>query len=168
MTNPSRLGLMAALLISAGAAAAPLLQLQPAVASSTMNHGAMQVTSGDLTVSGAMARFMIAGRPGAVFLTIDNKGGADRIVSASSPLSDRVELHTHSMDNGVMKMRQIEAIDIEANGKTELKSGGLHIMLFNVDPLPENGSMVPLTLNFEKAGAVEIKAMVSDKAGMSH
>ena len=126
------------------------------------------VDAGELTISQPMARFMVAGRPGAVFLTISNKGEADKLVGASSPLTGRVELHTHTMDNGVMKMRQIDVIDIAAKSTTELKSGGLHIMMFGIEQLPEKGSMVPLTLNFERAGSVEIKAMVSDKAGMSH
>ena len=158
----------ASLLITCAALTATLNTAAPAMAEQTMSHGAMQVTAGDLTIFQPMARFMVAGRPGAVFLTIENKGEADRLLSASSPLTGRVELHTHTMDNGVMKMRQIEVIDIAANGKTELKSGGLHIMLFGIEQLPEKGSMVPLTLTFEKAGSVEIKAMVSDKAGMSH
>jgi copper(I)-binding protein len=162
------LGIAAALLLTTAAAFTSLAPVQHAAAEQTMTHSGMQASVGDITVSGAMARFMLAGRPGAVFLTIENKGDADRLIAASSPLTDRVELHTHLMEDGVMKMRQIEAIDVAAAGTTELKSGGLHIMLFNVDPMPEMGSMVPLTLTFEKAGTVDIQAMVSDKAGMSH
>lgn len=120
------------------------------------------VTAGELTISGATARFIIAGRPGAAFMTIDNKGAADTLLSASSSLSDRVELHTHKMDGGVMKMREVPSIAIAANAKTELKSGGLHIMLFNVAELPEKGSEIPLTLKFEKAGSVDIKAVVGE------
>ena len=139
--------------------------------SNTEGHmqGGPAVTSGDLSISGAMARFIIAGRPGAVFLTIDNKGSEDKLLSASSSMTNRVELHTHKMDGGVMKMRRIESISVTANGKTELKSGGLHIMLFNVDKLPEKGSEVPLTLTFEKAGKVDIKAIVGQPGkAMAH
>lgn len=168
MKTSITLGVAAALLLSTAAAVTSLTTVQDAAAEQTMSHAHMQATVGDITVSGAMARFMLAGRPGAVFLTIENKGEADRLIAASSPLTDRVELHTHLMEDGVMKMRQIEAIDVAASGTTELKSGGLHIMLFNVDPMPEKDSMVPLTLTFEKAGTVDIQAMVSDKAGMSH
>ena len=168
MKNVTRNGLVAALAVAAGCACTLLVQPPAAIAGQTMNHGQMAVTVGDLTISGVAARFLLEGRPGAVFLTIDNKGEADRIVAASSPLTDRVELHTHTMNDGVMKMRRIEGIDVAANAKTELKSGGLHIMMFGVKPLPEKGSMVPLTLTFEKAGKVDLKAMVSKKAGMSH
>jgi copper(I)-binding protein len=136
-----------------------------------MDHGGramqMSVEAGNLTISDATARFLIKDRPGAVFLTIDNEADADKLLSATSPLSPRVELHTHIMDDGVMKMRPIEVIDVTAKGKTELKSGGLHIMMFDVKELPAKGTMVPLTLHFENAGNVEIKAMVGEP-GMAH
>ncbi len=165
LKTSSRLGFAAALLLTAGAALATLSPLHTASAGS-MNHAAMQASVGDISVSGATARFIIAGRPGAVFLTIDNAGEADRLVAASSPLTDRVELHTHLIEDGIMKMRQIEAIDVAANSKTELKSGGHHIMLFGVETLPEKGSMVPLSLTFEKAGTVDITAMVGEPGAM--
>lgn len=122
----------------------------------------VQARAGQLSIGNATARFLIEGRPGAVFLSVDNKGGADKLVAASSTLSERVELHTHTMENGVMKMRLVEAIDIPANTMTELKSGGYHIMMFDVTPMPEKGSQVPLTLTFENAGPVQIGAVVGN------
>ncbi|MEM7636287.1 MAG: copper chaperone PCu(A)C [Pseudomonadota bacterium] len=127
-------------------------------------HHAMtvQATAGQLSIGNATARFLIEGRPGALYLGIDNKGNADRLIAASSTLTQRVELHTHTMDNGVMKMRAVEAIEIPANSMTELKSGGHHIMMFDVTKMPEKGTKVPLTLTFENAGDVQIEAIVSD------
>ncbi len=127
----------------------------------------VQAKAGQLSIGNATARFLIEGRPGAVFLSIDNKGGDDKLIAASSALSARVELHTHTMDNGVMKMRPVEAIEIPANSKTELKSGGYHIMMFDVETMPEMGATVPLTLTFEKAGTVQIGAIVG-KPGDTH
>ena len=54
------------------------------------------------------------------------------------------------------------AIDVPANAMTMLKSGGYHIMVFDVNKLPEKGSTVPLTLSFEKAGEVKVKAIVGE------
>jgi len=122
----------------------------------------VQANAGSLTLSNATARFLIAGRPGAVFLKIENKGGADKLISASSSVSNKVELHTHTMDNGVMKMRRVETIDVPANSVTELKSGGHHIMMFNVKDLPKKGSKIPLSLTFEKAGKVQIHAVAGE------
>lgn len=127
------------------------------------NHNmTVQTTAGPLSIGNATARFLIEGRPGAVFLSIDNKGSADKLVAASSTISQRVELHTHTMDNGVVKMRQVEVIEIPANSMTELKSGGHHIMMFDVKNMPEKGSSVPLTLTFENAGEVQVEAVVGD------
>lgn len=132
------------------------------------HHGmTVQATAGQLSIGNATARFLLEGRPGAVFLSIDNKGGADKLVAASSKLSQRVELHTHTLDNGVMKMRPVEAIEIPANSMTQLKSGGYHIMMFDVKSMPEKGSTVPLTLTFENAGDVQIGAIAGD-AGTNH
>ncbi|WP_108882039.1 copper chaperone PCu(A)C [Anderseniella sp. Alg231-50] len=122
----------------------------------------VQATAGALSIGNAKARFLIEGRPGAVFLSINNKGSADKLVAASSSLSQRVELHTHTMDNGVMKMRPVDVIEIPANSMTELKSGGYHIMMFDVKTKPEKGSPVPLTLTFENAGDVQINAIAGD------
>ncbi len=125
----------------------------------------VQAKAGQLSIGNATARLLIEGRPGAVFLNIDNKGSDDRLIAASSALSGRVELHSHTMDNGVMKMRPVEAIEIPANSRTELKSGGYHIMMFDVQTMPEKGSTVPLTLTFENAGAVQIGAIVGKPGG---
>lgn len=122
----------------------------------------VQANAGSLTLGNATARFLIAGRPGVVFLTIENKGSADKLISASSNLSNKVELHAHAMDNGVMKMRPVEEIEVPANSVTELKSGGHHIMIFGVENLPEKGSKIPLTLTFEKAGKVQIEAVAGE------
>jgi copper(I)-binding protein len=127
----------------------------------------VQATAGQLSIGNATARFLLEGRPGAVFLSIDNKGSADKLVAASSTLSQRVELHTHTMDNGVVKMRPVEAIEIPAGSVTELKSGGYHIMMFDVKSMPEKGSTVPLTLTFELAGEVQIGA-IAGETGATH
>jgi len=123
---------------------------------------AVQATAGQLSIGNATARFLLEGRPGAIFLSIDNKGSADRLIAASSTLSQRVELHSHTLDDGVMKMRQVEAIEIPAASMTELKSGGFHIMMFDVKSMPAKGSTVPLTLTFENAGDVQIGAIAGD------
>lgn len=122
----------------------------------------VQATAGSLSIGNATARFLIEGRPGAIFLNINNKGSADKLVAASSPLWQRLELHSHTMDNDVMKMRPVEAIDVPANSMTKLKSGGYHIMVFDVNKLPAKGSNVPFTLTFENAGEVQVQAIVGE------
>jgi len=69
-------------------------------------------------------------------------------VAAASAAAGRAELHTHLHENGVMKMRQVESIEIPAKGEAVLKPGGLHVMLFEVGALSEQ-TPVPLTLTLD-------------------
>lgn len=116
-------------------------------------------TVGDLTVDHPTARVNIADRPSAGYMTIHNKGAADRLIAAQSPAFGRIELHTHKMVDGVMSMREIEAIELPANGETSLEPGGLHLMFFNpTDAFPES-LLIPVTLTFEQAGEVDVTLM---------
>lgn len=124
--------------------------------------------AGDLTVSDVWARASAGGAgAGAVFLTIANGGAAaDRLVSASTPVSQVTELHTHAEVNGIMTMRKIDGIDVGAAQKVELKPGGLHIMLMGLTSVLKEGDSFPVTLIFEKAGKVEVSANVAGVAAM--
>lgn len=99
---------------------------------------------------------------GAGFLTLRNPGDtADRLVSASSPAAAKVELHTHSNEGGVMKMRAVEGgLDLPAKGSVTLAPGGYHLMLMGLKAPLAEGQHVPVTLVFEKAGPVETMLMV--------
>lgn len=98
---------------------------------------------------------------GAAYGEISAKDGAsDVLIAATSPAADRVEIHTHSMDGGVMKMRKIDKLPI-AGGKTVLlKPSGDHIMLFDLKKPLEEGERLPITLVFEKAGEIKIEATI--------
>ncbi|MBT9503043.1 MAG: copper chaperone PCu(A)C [Burkholderiaceae bacterium] len=87
-----------------------------------------------------------------------------RLVSVSTSLTAMAEVHEMAMDNNVMKMRQIPALDLPAGKAVELKPGGYHLMLMDLKQQVKAGDTVPLTLVFEdKAGkreSVEVKAEV--------
>lgn len=110
---------------------------------------------------------------GAAFMTIHNHGGPDdRLVAVSSPVAEKVELHTHEEDaNGVMKMIHVEGgFDLPQDGEIVLKRGGHHIMFMGLKEPFEQGKMIPLTLTFEQAGDVETDVVVDleRKADHSH
>ena len=112
----------------------------------------------DIVVSGEWARpILIAGRPGGAYFHIKNNGAeADKLVSATSSISPRVEVHEHTMTDGVMKMSQVEGgLEILAGGDVELKPGSYHIMMFDTDNKYGPGDKIDLKLEFEKAGTVE-------------
>jgi len=123
-----------------------------------------QSPSGPVQVQHAWSRATTVAT-GAVYMTIANGGDADdRLVAAECPLAAKAELHQTINDNGVMKMRPVEAILVKAKNKAVLKPGGLHVMLMGLkQPLAE-GQSFPLTLNFEKAGRIEVTVSVA-KAG---
>ena len=100
---------------------------------------------------------------GVAFLTIQSPT-ADRLVSASSPVAKKAELHTMSMQGMVMKMRPITGLDIPAGQPVTLKPGGEHIMLMGLDQPLHEGQSFPLTLDFEKAGPRTVTVTV-EKAG---
>ena len=106
--------------------------------------------SDEVTITDPYVRAVPPGQKiSAAFLQLDNASDTmQSIVSASSPAAGVVELHTHIHDNGMMKMRRIEKIDIPAKGQTVLKPGGLHIMLINLKNNLKPGQEVSVTLKF--------------------
>jgi copper(I)-binding protein len=87
-----------------------------------------------------------------------------RLVSASSPLTPVVEVHEMSMQDNVMRMRQVPALALPAGKAVDLQPGGYHVMLMNLTQQVKEGDTVPITLVFEgkdgKRESVEIKAPV--------
>jgi hypothetical protein len=100
---------------------------------------------------------------GAAYVTITSPT-ADRLVSASTPVAKKAELHTMSMQGMVMKMRPISGVDIPAGQPVSLKPGGEHIMLMGLNQPLREGQSFPLTLDFEKAGPRTVTVTV-EKAG---
>lgn len=122
------------------------------------------IVVGDLELSGAFTRAMppraIAGGG---FVTITNTGTEDdRLVSATSPVSEVVETHIMSMDGEVMKMQsQPDGFIIPAGETLELKPGGKHLMFINVSEPFVEGDEVMVMLHFEHAGMVHLKLPVA-------
>ncbi len=116
----------------------------------------------DLSIVGSYVRMVPPGTPNsAAFMTISNGSSSDRkLVKAESPVAKRSELHTHLNDQGMMRMRQVEAIEIKAAAQTELKPGGYHIMLFELQQPLQEGDSVALTLRFDDGSTKEIDAPV--------
>ena len=125
---------------------------------------------GQLTIDHPYTRSTAPGQKVAGgFMKIENKGAADQLVSASSPVAGEMQLHTMTMDGNVMKMREVKAIDVPANGSVDLKPGGLHLMFMDIKTPLKAGEAVPVKLKFQKAGEVEIKVPVRDmSSGSGH
>ena len=122
-------------------------------------------TAGDVTVDGAWARPTVgSSRQGVIYLSITNAGTeADRLTGASTPAAASAELHTMTMDDGMMKMRAVEAITIPPGETVALSPGGDHIMLMGLVAPLRKGTSIALTLSFETAGDLDLTVPVQDE-----
>ncbi len=79
------------------------------------------------------------GRMMAGFMSIHNPGPeAVRLVDAASPQFGHVEIHTMSLEAGVMRMRRLDQLLVPAGETVVLEPGGLHLML--IEPLASFGA----------------------------
>ena len=102
-------------------------------------------------------------KAGAAFMVLVNPTDQDdRLISARSDVSARVELHTHIHGtDGVMQMVELdEGIAIPAGGSHALKRGGDHVMFMGLTRALEQDDTVVVTLTFEKAGSVRVEIPV--------
>jgi copper(I)-binding protein len=108
------------------------------------------------------------GRTAAAYLTVTNAGAAaDRLVAASAPVAAKATLHESKMVNGIMEMRPLGPVTLQPGQSLTLKPGGDHIMLTHLKAPLKAGQSFPLTLTFEKAGAITVTVPV-EKAGAMH
>ena len=117
------------------------------------------VKAGDLVITQAWSRATPTGaKVAGAYLTVENKGSAsDRLMGGSGDVAGRVEIHEMAMDNGVMRMRPLDkGLDIEPGKTVKLAPGGYHLMLLDLKSQLKQGDKVPVTLQFEKAGKVEL------------
>lgn len=99
---------------------------------------------------------------GGGFLTITNRGKADdRLIAATSAVAGEVQLHSMTMDGGVMRMRQLkDGIAIPAGKSVALKPGGYHLMFMQLKRPLKLGETFPVTLRFQRQGAVKVSFKV--------
>ncbi len=127
---------------------------------------AHEYKQGNVTIGHPWAR----ATPGAVknsaaFMTLSAKDTADKLIGVSGTVAREIQIHTMITEAGVMKMREVKSLDIPANGKTELKPGGLHIMLIGLKDGLKEGEKFPLKLKFEKAGEVTVDVVAEKPSG---
>lgn len=130
-------------------------------------------TTATVAITNAVLQLPIPGtHNSAAFLQLTNKGATPlTLVGVSSSAAAKVQLHSHSNVDGMMRMRPVESIAI-APGKTLLfESGGFHIMLFDMQSTIASGDTVVLTLEFEGGATKTVQATVTsryDGADHSH
>lgn len=97
----------------------------------------------------------------AAYMTISNTGDkAITLQEVSSTISDRIEIHEHSMADGMMRMREVGEITIKAHSKVILQPSGLHLMIFSLKHPMKEKSVIPLTLKFSNKTNINIQLPV--------
>jgi len=129
-----------------------------------------EAPSARLTVMDAWSRATPA-RTGVAYLTVFNHGSAmHRLLGAETPVAERAELHTHTMRDGVMRMRRIEAVEVHPGEPAVFAPGGNHVMLIGLKEPLKQGDRFSLTLRFEQAGeiTVEVPVLKAGSMGPGH
>jgi len=140
-----------------------LLHLLPGLAGLCLTAVVQAGTVADaVQVEGAYARAMPPGQPNsAAFMVLHNTGSATHaLVAAESPVAKVVELHTHTMDGGMMRMRQVDKIELPAGQSVQLQPGGLHVMLIGLNHPLAPQEQVPLTLIYDDDSRQTVQAPV--------
>jgi periplasmic copper chaperone A len=141
-------------------AASPSGSSAPAVPVTAAASDATQVKVGSLVIDTPWARATPPGaRIGGGFLTITNAGSeADQLTGGTASFADRVEIHQTEMTGNVMHMHQMsDGVEIKPGQTVVFKPGAYHLMFVNVKAPLKQGSRVKATLNFAKAGPVEVE-----------
>ena len=146
-------------------AAAMLLAVAATLSAPALAH---DYKLGDLTITHPWARATIGmGKTGAAYLVVSNGGTApDRLIATRTDAARKAGLHTNLVENGVMKMRPVEAIEVAPGEPAVLRPGGPHIMLMGLKAPLQEGTTFAMTLTFEKAGTIQIQVDVQGGAAL--
>ncbi len=169
---------MKAIYVTATCVAATLYTVMASV--SAHEHGKEKEMSGHhmlsagAKVENAWARATpgLAKNGGGYFVAKNTGKDGDRIVGVSADVSAKTELHSHMNDNGVMRMRRLDSVDLPAGGEVAFKPGGHHIMFIGLHKPLKKDDRFPLTVMFEKTGNQTVEVTVMGvgamKGGMTH
>ncbi|MFP3855210.1 MAG: copper chaperone PCu(A)C [Anaerolineales bacterium] len=115
----------------------------------------------DLALLEAWARPGDPGANSAVYLVIENRGGADQLVAVESDASAEVQLHRSILhDDGVVEMQRQQMIEIPARGRLVLEPGGYHIMLLDLQRSLEEGQAIRIQLIFKHEDPIDAQAQI--------
>lgn len=126
-------------------------------------HGDHDVqVAGPITIVDPWAPAMPGGLgTGAGYMVIiNNQASDDRLLSASSPWAGHVSLHVSTMDGNISRMNDLDALPVPAHGRAEFAQGHNHLMFTGLYAPFVAGDVVPVTLQFERAGKVQVTLRV--------
>ncbi len=134
------------------------------------NSVAHEYSAGELQIAHPWSRALPPNAvTGAAYFVVHNQGKSeDRLVGAQTPRATKAEIHTMLQLGEVMKMQKLDSVGIPAGGDAKFAPGGNHLMLFGLQKPLVAGERFPLTLEFEKAGKVEVEVVIEASAPDQH
>ena len=99
---------------------------------------------------------------GAAYMTFLSKQDMT-LVSIESSVTDSIEIHNMTMENGVMKMRMLENLALKADEPYKLAPGSFHLMLFDLKKPLTAGEQVSFTLHFKPSSTKSNSAVKTRK-----
>jgi hypothetical protein len=106
----------------------------------------------------------VAGRPSAGYVVVRGGARADTLLGVTAP-GARIEMHSMSMDGGVMKMAKLDKVAIPTGGTASFAPGGNHLMIFGLTGAPKS---LPITLVFASGAKVTVNAAVKTAGDDMH
>ncbi len=134
---------------------------------SMLSSGGAALAADAVSVSNPWVRATVPGQSVAgAYMDITAKART-ALVAVESPVAGKAEMHTTTMDGGVMRMRPLEKLELPANKTVNLKPGGYHVMLIDIKRELKAGERVPLTLTLQdsKGGKSTLKLDAEVRAG---
>lgn len=100
----------------------------------------------EIKISNAWVKPTMPGQPVAgAYMTLVSDKDID-IVEVDSPVAGKAEIHSMSMEGNIMRMKRLERLSLKAGKPVELKPGGFHIMLMELNHQIKEGEAVPISL----------------------
>lgn len=118
-----------------------------------------------VSIEHPIVRPALKGKNTGAYMTVKLKcmKATDKLISAECDACKTVELHDHINDNGIMRMRPVNAVEIK-DGQVNFKPGGLHVMLMGLNKDLKEGEHLKIRLIFEKEGPVDLEYIVQNPA----
>jgi copper(I)-binding protein len=102
---------------------------------------------------------------GVAYFTIRNAGKSDRLLSVSSTVAERAELHMSALKDGVMRMEGLDSVEVPSGAPTSFEPSGRHVMLLGLKRPLKEGDAFPLVLTFANAGPLRVRVRVRGLGG---
>ncbi|MBA6295317.1 copper chaperone PCu(A)C [Colwellia sp. MB02u-9] len=140
------------------------------VVSSVFANVSLASENAKLVVENGYARESIPGTSiSSAYMTIKNLSAKNiRLIGAASAVSDRIEIHQHTMSDGLMRMRQRDYVEISAQNSTVFQPSGFHLMIFDLkQPLKAKENII-ITLSFDDQSSIDVNYTVQGLKQKKH